>query len=238
MLLCDLERKIQMNEQSHIPESHQVDPALLEEQMWRNLEFVRDNTHTHTEDLFGAKKMQSREYPERTGIRVALDNPLDIAVSSRSEVTQELQAIVGLGSRAAIGIVTARDKRGESASYVSLISANLNPEGRAISLGVLKQGEPFNIGRDLVQNASGREDLFSGVSGTHCTLEVKGNVLTVIDENSTNGTSVYTNNSNRPGHYLPDIRQWSQPSVESEKMLTDEVQARKIEHLGRFVAKQ
>src|ERR1035438_808387 len=100
MLLCDLERKIQMNEQSHIPESHQVDPALLEEQMWRNLEFVRDNTHTHTEDLFGAKKMQSREYPERTGIRVALDNPLDIAVSSRSEVTQELQAIVGLGSRA------------------------------------------------------------------------------------------------------------------------------------------
>jgi hypothetical protein len=121
--------------------------------------------------------------------------------------------------------------------YISLVTPNPSLEGRAKLLGVLKPGEPFTVGRDLLRSVSGRQDLFSTVSGTHCTIEINDDVLTVVDENSTNGTSLFTNTRDEPGNYLSDTHKWSQPTVEAEGLFTEQ-EPERIRNLGRFAAEQ
>lgn len=211
-----------MSEQSPSQNVNVKNPVYEEAQIERVLESLRNNPTIRSEDLFSSNKMQSTEYPDRPEIKVPIDKPLDYAISSRSDVIQELSAVLGLGKKTAIGVVTARDKIGQKVRYISLITSNTSEEERAKPLGVLKPGEPLTVGRDLLQSVSGDEDLFSRVSRTHCTIELNDDVLTVIDEHSTNGTSLFTNNDNKLGRYIRDRYMWSQPSVETERLFSGE----------------
>lgn len=224
-----------MHEQKPPQSARETDLAQVEAQMESEIRYLRKNPTIHSEDLFSSNKMHGGEYPDRPGIRVVLDKPLALAISSRSDVTQELSAVLVLGENTTVGVVTARNKTGQSARYISLVSANPSEEGRAKLLGALKPGEPFTIGRDLLRSVAGRQDLFSTVGGTHCTIEIKDDVLTVVDENSTNGTSLFTNTADIPSNHLLDAYMWSQPTVEAEALFTEH-ESERIQGLGRFAA--
>ena len=87
-----------MNEQKPSESGKETDLVYAEAQMERQVWNLRDNTATHSEDLFSSK-MESVEYPDRPGIRVVLDKPLELAISKRSAVTQELSAVLALGKK-------------------------------------------------------------------------------------------------------------------------------------------
>lgn len=171
-------------------------------------------------DLYSSNKMQSREYPDRPSEDFPLGTPIETAVSDRSNVVQDLMAVVAAGKDVAIGVVKGKDTSGGEVNYLSLMSSNPSgSEGRAKFIDILAEGVPVTIGRAELEQVVGREESVPGVSGTHCTIELKDGVLTVIDENSTNGTSVFTNKTESRARQFGSIKEWCQPSEETAKLI-------------------
>lgn len=215
------------------------DPSLQGEiSLGAEIDKLRQNPTIGVEDLFSSNKMQSGEYPDKPGVRVALGSPIETAVSDKSDVEQDLMAVVALGKEVALGVVKGKDQAGDEASYLSLLSGNpFGNEGRARFIDVLSEGAPVTIGRSRVEQVVGRQGAVPGVSGTHCTIELKDGVLTVIDETSTNGTSVFRNSTSDRTRQFGTIEAWSQPSGETKKLIEADKEAKrlaKVSQLGRF----
>lgn len=222
------------------PSLHQgVDPSLLGEiSLEREIAMLRHDPSIGSEELFSSNKMQSAEYPDRPGVRIALETPIETAVSGRSDVKQDLMAVLALGKNIAIGVVRGQNQSGEEVNYLSLLSDDPSgSEGRAKLVDVLSEGTPVTIGRGKIEEIAGREGASPGVSGTHCTIELKDGILTVVDETSTNGTSVFSNSTTERQRQFGSIEQWSQPSQETGELIKaakeTERQA-KATQLGRF----
>ena len=209
----------------------------------REISELRDNPGIAYEDLFSSNKMQSSEYPDKQGIRVALDTPLEVAVSSRSDVEQDLMAVLALGEDVAVGIVRARDESGDEVKYLSLLNNNHSDnDGRARLVVELKPGTPVIIRRGMLEKLMGKEGVASGVSGTHCAVELDSSgILTVVDEKSTNGTTVFSNATKGHPSRFRDVGIWSQSSVESKKLIDANREALRVSRasrIGRFVVDQ
>lgn len=222
------------------PQTPGFDPSIQGEvSLGRQLDMLRRNPAIGCEDLFSSNKMQSGEYPDKPGVRVPLDVPIETAVSDRSDVVQDLMAVVSLGKDVALGVVKGKDESGGEASYLSLLSDD-NPfgnEGRARFIDVLAEGTPVTIGRSRIEQVVGLEGAAPGVSGTHCTIELRDGVLTVVDETSTNGTSVFRNSTNDRTRQFSTIQAWCQPSGETKKLIEADKEAErlsKVSQLGRF----
>lgn len=221
------------------PQAQNIDPNLQGEiSLEGEIALLRQNPAIGSEDLFSSNKMQSSEYPDKPGVRVALGTPIETAVSGRSDVNQDLMAVVALGKGVALGVVKGRDQSGSEVSYLSLLNNDPSEnEGRARFIDVLAEGAPVTLGRDKLEQIAGREGAVPGVSGTHCTIELRDGVLTVVDETSTNGTSLFTNSTNNRTRQFKDIHTWSQPSGETKKLIEAEKEAErlsKVSQLGRF----
>jgi len=187
------------------------------------IEGLRLNPAIDSTELFSARKMNSSEYPEGPNVKLNLDTPIESAVSSRSDVEQYLMAVISLGEKVALGVVKGKDSNGKEISYVSLINNDPNDnDGRARFVGILDGNTPLRIGRQKIEQLIGREGCAPGVSGEHCTLDLKNGVLSVQDESSLNGTTVFTNATKNTTVGLPDIRMWSQPSNETKKLISAE----------------
>lgn len=199
---------------------------------------LRQDPDIGCEDLFSSNKMESNKYPDKPGVRVAPETPIETAVSERSDIKQSLMAVIALGQNIALGVVRGRNESGNEANYVSLLNNSASDnEGRARIIDILKEGTPVTITRGGVEQVVGHEGAARGVSSRHCTIELKDGILTVIDETSTNGTSVFTNITQDQARHYVGIEVWSQPSVETEKLINDRLQAEKLlkaSHLGRF----
>jgi hypothetical protein len=221
------------------PTTQNIDPNLQGEiSLEGDIAMLRQNPALGSEDLFSSNKMQSSEYPDKPGVRVALGTPIETAVSDRSDVQQDLMAVVALGKGIALGVVRGKDQSGSEVSYLSLLNNNPSEnEGRARFVDVLAEGTPITIGRDKLEQTVGREGTVPGVSGTHCTVELLDGVLTVVDETSTNGTTLFTNSTNDRVRQFNGIQTWSQPSGETKKLIETEQEAErlsKVSKLGRF----
>jgi len=216
------------------------DPTQLQGEisLGREIALLRRNPAIDSEDLFSSNKMQSGEHPDKPGIRIALDTPIETAVSGRSDVEQDLMAVLALGKDIAIGVVRGKNQSGGEVNYLSLFSDNpRGKEGRASFIDVLSEGTPVTIGRGKVEEVAGREGASPGVSGTHCTIELKDGILTVVDETSTNGTSVFSNTTADRTRQFGSIEMWSQPSQETEELIESEEAAKqqsRVSQLGRF----
>lgn len=206
----------------------------------REIDFLRRNPAIACEDLFSSNKMQSSEYPDKPGVRVALGTPIETAVSDRSDVEQDLMAVVALGKDVALGIVRGKDESGNETNYISLLNNEPSDnEGRARFIDVLENDTPLTIGRDRIGQVYGREGAASGVSGKHCTIELRNGILTVVDETSTNGTSIFTNSTNDSLRQFNRVHTWSQPSAETKKLIEADKEAKRLSkgsQLGRFTA--
>lgn len=223
-----------MSEKSLTHNDH--DPSYIESLQGYKLNRLKQNPSASFEELFSSKKMESDNFPDRPGARVAIDTPLEESHSPTSSVTQELLAILSLGEKTAVSVVAANDESGEKAYYLGLVTTNTPAEGRAKLLRRIKPGNQVDIGRDLLQSAAGRGDLYMGVSGSHCTIEIDKEdegVLTVIDQESTNGTTVFTNNSRAPGAFMDTVGEWCQSAAESERLFEKDKED-KVRNLGRF----
>lgn len=184
------------------------------------LEMLRHNPVIDSSELFSARKMNSSEYPEGPNVKINLSTPIESAVSSRSDVEQDLMAVISLGESVALGVVKGKDSAGKEVSYVSLL--NNDPEdngGRARLIGVLSGDTPISIGRQKIEQLVGRKGCAPGVSGEHCTIDLKNGILSVQDEASLNGTTVFTNATKNTTVGLPNVRMWSQPSSETKQLL-------------------
>ncbi len=230
-------------EQSN-PQKQNLDPRQLGEVSldWEINE-LRQNPAVGCEDLFSARnfsarKMESSEYPEKPGVRLALETPIETAVSGRSDVEQDLMAVVTLGKHVALGIVRGKDESGNEATYLSLLNNNpQDNEGRAKLIDVLRDDAPVAITRGRLEQVAGRDGAVPGVSGQHCTIELRDGVLTVVDEGSLNGTSVFTNSTKNRTRQFGSPYTWSQPSLETKQLIEGEQEAKrlsKISKLGRF----
>lgn len=228
------------------PQTPGLDPTLQGHQqeisLQREIESLRLNPAIACEDLYSSNKMQSGEYPDRPGVRVALETPIETAVTAHTDVEQDLMAVIALGQDVALGVVKGRDASGEEVNYVSLLNNELSDNsGRARFVDTLKPGSPLTIGRVQVEQVAGRQDVSPGVSGTHCTIELEDGVLTVVDETSTNGTSVFTNKTHDRAKQFAGIQTWSQPSVETKKLIESQKEVErllKVQKLGRFTVEQ
>ncbi len=221
------------------PQTPNFDPSLQGDiSLGAEIAMLRQNPAIGCEDLFSSNKMQGGEYPDKPGVKVALGIPIETAVSGKSDVEQDLMAIVTLGKDVALGVVKGRDQSGSEVSYLSLLSNNPSEnEGRARVVDVLAEGAPVTIGRGRLEQVIGREGAVPGVSGTHCTIELRDGVLTVVDETSTNGTSLFTNSTNGRVRQFNRIQTWSQPSGETKKLIEAEKEAKRLSRvaqLGRF----
>lgn len=195
------------------PQVQNIDPYLQGEvSLEGEIAMLRQNPAIGSEDLFSSNKMQSSEYPDKPGVRVALGTPIETAVSGRSDVRQDLMAVVALGKGVALGVVRGKDQSGSEVSYLSLLNNNPSEnEGRARFIDVLAAGTPVTLGRGKLEQVAGREGAVPGVSRTHCTIELRDGVLTVVDETSTNGTTLFTNSTNNRARQFNSIQTWSQP---------------------------
>lgn len=223
-----------------LPSTQNTDQGLQSEISLSNeIGWLRHNPAIGCEDLFSSNKMENDKYPDKPGVRVALHTPIESAISSRSDVEQELMAVVALGQNVALGVVKGKDSAGEEVSYVSLLNSNRSDNGgRARIIDVLRDGSPLTIGRDRIEQVVGREGSAPGVSGRHCTIELKDGILTVVDETSTNGTSLFTNTTKQETRAFPDVYNWSQPSPETKQLIEGEKEAKRLSRaskLGRFI---
>jgi hypothetical protein len=213
------------------------DPSLQGEiSLDRDIYRLRQNPAVGCEDLFSSNKMKSNEYPDKPGVRVALHTPIETAGSSRSDVEQDLMAVIALGQDVALGVVRGKDTSDEEISYISLLINNPSDnKDRARLIYVLKNDTPITIGRhSFDEQVAGR----AGVSRRHCTIELEDGILTVVDETSTNGTSVFTNITQHRTRQFDSIHTWAQPSTETKQLIESEREAKRLSralHLGRFI---
>lgn len=185
------------------------------------LEMLRHNPVIETTELYSARKMNSSEYPEGPNVKINLSTPIESAVSSRSDVEQDLMAVISLGESVALGVVKGKDSTGKVISYVSLLNNDpVDNDGRARVVGILSDDKPLSIGRQRIEQLVGREGCAPDVSSEHCTIDLKNDVLTVQDESSLNGTTVFTNATKSTTVSLPNVRMWSQPSTETKKLIS------------------
>lgn len=218
-----------------IPKTNKITPEQYS--LNRDIDNLRLSPDIKAEDLYSARKMGSAEYPDRPGVRVSLDTPIETAESPTTDVKQDLMAVVALGKNTALGIVRGRDTQGGSIYYVSLMNNGYydptGNDGRAIFVESLKPGVPTVITREMIERLVIEKEIAQAVSGTHCTLEINDQILTVIDESSLNGTSVFTNMTDHKSRQFRDIYQWSQKSGQTEELIkiTQELKRRQ---LGRF----
>lgn len=199
---------------------------MTHEQEWskeniRNtINYLRNNWGVQTQELFGANKQQDPNIPRYNGTRVALEKPLEVSASTRSPIGQNLDALLALGNGVLVGLVSASDGEGNTYRYLSLYSGNPDAS-RATFITTVNNGEEILIGRDLFHGIGDPEE-FRTVSGNHASLNVDSEgVLTVIDNDSTNGTTLFTvseeNDQDMPFD-SKDIRSWAidTPSVERQ----------------------
>jgi len=219
-----------------------IDPTLQNFQgeisLAQEITDLKQNSAIDCEDLFSSNKMRSQEYPDRPGVGVELHTPIETAVNINSDVQQDLMAVVALGKDVALGIVRGRDTSGEEVNYISLLNnSRSDNNGRARFVDTLKPGTPIVISRSGIAQVVGRDGSTPSVSGKHCSIELKGGVLTVVDETSTNGTSVFTNATRERTHQFAEIQIWSQPSTETKKLIESEKESKRLlttSKLGRF----
>jgi hypothetical protein len=241
-----------MTQEQPNPQAPNFDPNTpVEIDFRQEIVRFRQNPTMNVEDLFSSNKMENSEYPDRPGVRVKIDKPIATSISADTNVMQHLDAVLGVSEQVAIGIVTAEYNPADAflagakpdntkVRYVSLFNNDPSKNnGRARILGPLTAGVPLTIGRGMLESLTEEKGTVPGVSGTHCTIEIDDdNVLTIIDEHSTNGTTVFTNGSNQPRNDKSlNVQTWSQPSAESVKLLEAEKEAaklRKVSKLGRF----
>ena len=229
-----------MTQEQFLPTQNNTDQGLQNEiSLAQEVAFLRKNPALDCEDLFSSNKMQSSEHPERSGVRVALHTPIESAVSGRSDVEQELMAVVALGEDVALGVIKGKDATGKEVSYVSIMNNNSSDNGgRARIIDVLRDDSPLTIGRGRIEQVVGRQGAAPGVSRKHCTIELKEGILTIVDEASTNGTSVFTNATKQETRAFPDVYNWSQPSLETQQLIASEEEAKRLSRasqLGRFI---
>jgi len=184
-------------------------------------------------------KKEGDQYPHRQGVRVSLDTPIEASINKKSHVEQELMAVIALGQDVALGIVKGKDSNGQEINYVSLLQNRFNSDhngARAKIINVLRDGSPLTIGREKIQQVG--EGSAPEVSRTHCTIVLKDGILTVIDEASTNGTSVFTNATNQEINPFSNPYLWSWHSQEIENLIEREKQTKQLlmaSTLGKFV---
>ncbi len=229
-----------------------IEPGLTDEiSLKTEINYLSTRDNIGRDDLFSARMKDNPELPTRPGVRVELDTPIEIADSTRSDVLQNLMAVVSLGGDVAIGVVNARNQAGDEVNYLSLMSSTKavssnNPDrhaARAKLIDVLEEGKPLTIGRSKLEQVLGSEGAGSSpvpaVSTKHCTIMLENGILTVIDEASLNGTSVFTNKSKFEHEYFERIQSWCQQSTETEKLIEASKEAKRlsrIAQLGKFSA--
>lgn len=218
-----------------IPKINKITPEQYS--LKQDIDNLRLSPDIKTEDLESARKTGSAEYPNRPGVRVALHVPIETAESPTTDVKQDLMAVVTLGKSTALGIVRGRDTQGDSVYYVSLMNNGYHDpagnDGRAIFVESLKPGVPIVVTREMIEQLVVEKEIAQGVSGTHCTLEINDQVLTVIDESSLNGTTVFTNATDHKSRQFRDIYQWSQKSSQTEELIKMTQEAKRRQ-LGKF----
>jgi len=228
-----------MTQEQQKPQIRNVDPGLLGPiSLEGEINMLRQNPALACEDLFSAKKMQDAEYPDMPGVRVELGTPIEVAVSGRSDVQQDLMAVIALGSHVALGVVKGKDQSGSEVSYLSLLNNDrTDNDGRARFVELLTEGSSISIGRERIEEIVGRENVVPGVSRTHCVIELKDGILTVIDQSSTNGTSVFTNKTEERTRQFNSIHVWTQPSADTKQLIERKTETEGLSRsaqLGRF----
>lgn len=186
--------------------------------------------------------IEAGDYPAEPKVAVALRTPIESTVSDRSNVEQELMAVVTLGQDIALGIVKGKDNTGEEVSYISLFNNNkADNGGRAWIIDVLREGSPLTIGRAVIEGVVGQKGIAPAVSREQCTIElIKNGILTVTDRGSLNGTSVLTNSSQEQitGGVFPKVGIWSAPSPDIESLIKEKASQTKASELGKFAVSQ
>lgn len=219
------------------PQSHEVQDR-ENYTMQRELAALRWNPSIEAHELSSSN---APENPERQGVRIALGTPIETAVSPNTDVEQDLMAVLSLGRDVEVGIVRGRNKSGDEVFYTSLMNNGYHDptggDGRAKRLETVRSSSPVTITREMIEALVNIPDFARGVSRTHCTIQIENGVLTVVDERSSNGTSVFTNATGKKQRQFGDISQWSQPSKETEGLIRDEVEAQRLARtskLGKF----
>ena len=208
------------------PETNGSDPEKYS--MQHELAAIRWNPSVEANEL----KKENLDHSERQGVRVPLATPIETAHSPNTSVEQDLMAVVSLGENVAIGVVRGRETDGNQVYYASLMNNGRYPTGnddRAKLLEVVRPGIPVTITREMIEQLTDIKEIARGVSRTHCTIEISDGVLAVVDEASSNGTTVFTNISEKKQRQFGDVSQWSQRSRETKELIKAEMDARRQE---------
>lgn len=181
------------------------------ENIRNTVNYLRHNPDIESQDLFGANKLMNPDLPRFNGTKVTLENSLEKSSSSRSPIVQDLEALFALGGGTLVGVVSAKDEIGNTYRYLSLYSGNPNKQ-RAQFIATVNAGQEITIGRATF-SGMGDDEEFKAVSGEHAVVSVDHDgVLTVIDRDSTNGTTVFTA-STESAKNMPfdsrDVRAWA-----------------------------
>jgi hypothetical protein len=191
---------------------------------------VNDLYSTRYFDSKGKKNSGHLGKNDKPEIDIPMLFPLKEYTSERGHVKQSLMAIIQVNKNIALGVVTGKDEQGSEAVYLSLMTdegkeiITSGRMARAKLVQVLRENSPTTIGRQQIDKASGLEGTeatHSGVSATHFTIKLHDGKLSIKDENSLNGTSVFHNNEEF-GYNIFKIEQWSIPGEDTKKLIDAE----------------
>ena len=184
--------------------------------------------------LGGGEKTQDKKNTKRSGAKINLSDmrsPMSVAIGRNKDIEQELWSVIALGDHVSLGVIKAKkiehrqhkkttNKKQDDIYYLALMmSSHPRAVDRAKLVAVLQEGVSTTIGRADIEQARGEGWSAPGVSRAHMTIEIDQGELTVIDERSTNGTTVLVNRSNDRIRQLDSIEAWSIPSAEAKKLI-------------------
>ena len=213
--------------------SNSGEQQTAKENVARAITSLRFNPHIDAQELRGPLCQHDLDVDRYNGVRVKLGKELEKSTSGRSDIVQSLEALLSLGSSVLVGLVKARDNQGNVYRYLSLYSGSPSTQ-RAQFIIPVCDGEVIVLGRGMIEESNGGGE-YNTVSREHATIRVDNGILTVVDRDSTNGTTVFTpleDDAVQQPFYSGDVTSWAAASTKVGESMQGAVGVR--QQLGRF----